>query len=214
MRAATSAGLDTVGTALAVLNGLYVNAVQQTVNNGATTYTLAANQGTYLGSVYVNATAGQINCTVSWGQSRTWGLWNAYNRKLIAMTAGDSTANWSGASSFPNFSASNGSSANKITTFCGLAEEEIDATFQQTASAVTAGNVAFIGIGVNSTTTATGTVGQISSGTTNAKTGLRAEAIIPRGLGINAIQSLDSVTTAGSLFGTQANMVLTTRYWG
>ena len=59
-------------TQISRLNGFWVNTVSMTGRNGSTTYTIAANRGTYLGSIFIDGTAGQCTCHVSFGQSRKW----------------------------------------------------------------------------------------------------------------------------------------------
>jgi hypothetical protein len=76
------------------VNGLWVNKNAMTARYGATTVSVALRQGTYVGSMFVDGTNGQVSCHRTWGQSRKWGIWNAYNRALVILKAGDSTATW------------------------------------------------------------------------------------------------------------------------
>ena len=217
-------GTGTGGTALAVLNGLYVNAVQQTVNNGATTYTMPINQGTYLGSIYVNAVAGQINCFLSFGQSRVWGLWNANNRHSISMQAGDSTASWTYGTN--TIRPSNNSTANSITVFAGLPEEPLSSSFTQKTiggtSSPSQNTLWAIGIGWNSTTIISGLAGSWgpSSGASSDSIQVAfsgpASYTNPPAIGINVITALEVVASAAggviTFDGTSANMLLTASY--
>jgi len=62
--ATSTAGSGARGTGagtpqLTYQSGVLVNAVQIAANNGASTYTIPASQCTYVGSVFVDATAGQ-----------------------------------------------------------------------------------------------------------------------------------------------------------
>jgi len=220
-------GTGTGGTALTVLNGINVNAVSMTVNNGSTTFTVPANQGTYLGSVYINAVAGQYNCLMSYGQSRVWGLWNAYNRHPIIMQAGDPNGSWVyNTTNVPR--ASNNNSNNTITTFVGLAEETIAVTFNQLVigSLSGANDTASwkIGIGWNNTNGFSGMsmTGSISAGAAgnaiaSSITG-PATYIAPPAIGINGAFSVEDTTTATgasiTYSGTSSNMLLTTQYRG
>lgn len=205
-------------TQLSRINGLWTNTVSMTMRNGGLTYSVAANQGTYLGSLFMDGTNGQVSCYRSWGQNRKWGVWNAYNRVPIAMQAGDSTTSWTPATTYPTFAASNGNSANKITSFFGLAEEEIVCNFEQLMNTVNTGHQGYTGIGLNSTTAASGTVGSIFSGgagTVVVAGMVTARYIVTPSLGINNIQSLDAFTGgAPTASGTQAFMVLDAAWRG
>lgn len=208
-------------TQLSRVKGLWVNAVSMTGRNGATTYTIGANLGTYLGSVYIDGTAGQITCHAAYGQSRKWGVWNAYNRQRILMQAGDSTASWTYATN--TVRASNGDSANKATTFCGLPEEMVISRFGQyiSGAANNTTNTAYIGIGVNSTTVASDRRGQqaisdSTGGPITLATGVMAEYTLAPQIGINNLQCLEIALNSASytFSGTNAFMTLTTDYRG
>ena len=182
-----------------------------TLNNGATTYSIAINQATYLGSIYVNSTAGQINCYRSYGQSRVWGLWNSWNRNLIELAVGDSTASWTLNST--TWRQSRAQSTNFGMAFTGLAEEPVHASFIQSVSASVNNNGATtnIGIGVNSTSSPSGNQGSFAlsestagSGTANA---VAALSLAPA-LGLNQLNTLEQSTsgTNGTFSGTQTSM--------
>lgn len=212
---ACARGTSTGGTALTRLNGILVNTVAMTMNNGATTYSVAANQGTYLGSIYVNSTAGQLNCYVSYGQSRTWDVWNVYNRRKIMLLAGDSTANWSYSTN--TCRASNGSSANSATVFCGLSEEWLESKFTQKINFASATPSYQIGIGFNSTSAFSGTISNVggAGSTANVTTSTSTFELAPF-LGINVLTCLEQGQGAGSpsAFGTQTFMEMETEYFG
>lgn len=217
-------GTGAGGTALSVISGVLVNTVSQTVNNGATTYTMAANQGTYLGSVYINAVAGQYNCFRAYGQNRVWGLWNAYNKRPIILTAGDSsTGPWSATATWRQ---SNGATGNKITTFTGLAVDEIDATFTQRIASIVPGSSTQdveIAIGFNSTTSSAGSTqgflqfGNAAAAILTPSVTVTAAATYAPNIGINnvnAIEQAGSGAAASNLFGSQSFMNLRTNYPG
>lgn len=150
-------------TELTRVQGIWVNAVSMTARNGSTTYTVGANLATYVGSIYIDSTPGNLTCHVAFGQSRKFGVWNAYNRKKITLQAGDATSSWDYTTNTAR--ASNGSSANSLTVFAGLPEETFDISFTQSVQAGTTNNVAqvvayfLIGIGKNSTTSYSGKKG-------------------------------------------------------
>jgi hypothetical protein len=96
-------------TQLTRVQGLWTNAVSMSARNGSTTYTVGANLGTYVGSIFIDSGGTSTTRHIGYGQSRKWGLWNAYNRVPIFIQAGDSTASWNYTTN--TIRASNGSSA-------------------------------------------------------------------------------------------------------
>ncbi|WP_441235668.1 hypothetical protein [Bradyrhizobium sp. 930_D9_N1_4] len=150
-------------TQLARVKGLWTNAVSMTARNGSTTYTVGANLGTYVGSISMDGTNGQVSCLPTYGQSRKWGVWNAYNRKKVVLQAGDATASWTYTTN--TVRPSNNSTANSVTVFCGLPEENVDISFSQMVqggSGTTNNQVLAAwagGIGWNSTTVMSGIKG-------------------------------------------------------
>jgi hypothetical protein len=206
-------------TELTRVNGHWVNAVQITGRNGATTYTIAANRATYVGSIFMDGTNGQITCHRTWGASRKWGVWNAYHRQLLLLMAGDSTASWQYGSA--TVRASRNTATNVLTTFCGLDEESIDLEFLQkvTMPATNSNSIALVGIGANSTSAASGTSGSFSGADTTSIKGasiLAQHRVVP-GIGINNYTSLEAGFTDGSgptFFGTEANMRLSAAWRG
>ena len=187
-------------TQLTRVNGLWVNAVSMTGRNGSNTFTVGANSGTYVGSIFIDGSAGQISCHLTWGQSRKWGIWNAYNRVPVYMKAGDSTASWI-SNNASAVHAANTSSANSITVFAGLAEEVVEFEAGSRISAtLNTNNEGFgqIGIGFNSTTVNSGKIAnyRLTTETVNNaitfNTALNgAKHIAPPWLGINVATMLE-----------------------
>lgn len=206
-------------TELTRINGLLVNAVSMTTRNSSTTYTVAANLGTYVGSIFMDGTNGQVTCHRSFGQDRKWGIWNAYNRRPITLLAGDATASWTYGTD--TLRASNDDSSNSATIFAGLAEEEFRCAFAQNASSSGIDVTAMkIGIGHDSTSSASGFrpaqgVKQ-SSGVLEEWEGYaRAEYTAVPQLGISVITCLEAVEVdSGNLtfLGGQEDMQLTVRW--
>lgn len=207
-------------TELSRINGLQVNAVQITARNGNTTYTVGANRGTYVGSIFIDGTQGQVTCHRAFGQSRKWGLWNAYNRRPVFLRSGDATASWT--YNTASFRASNSASANSLTIFSGLAEEMFTCSFEQNLT--TTGNMAAnarIGIGVDSTTVATGKTGIAGIEEGGGDTDLFSESasaktIIPPQIGISVITALELGETSGSItfLGGSDDMLLLAHWMG
>ncbi len=98
---ACARGTGAGGTALQRINGIWTNAASMNLSNvggaGSPPYAISANQGTYVGSMFVDASTGQVSLLRSYGggttagpgTARKWGLWNAYNRESIGLLCGD-----------------------------------------------------------------------------------------------------------------------------
>jgi hypothetical protein len=211
------------------VKGLWVNAVSMTGRNGATTYTIGANLGTYLGSIFMDSSNGQVTCHTAFGQSRKWGVWNAYNRQPINLLAGDSTASWT--YSTATIRASNGSSANSMTIFMGLAEQRIAVEFTQTVRIATttsnSGQASYtVGVGWNSTTAFSGLRGSVENRVDAASSALDFTLTTPSryavapSLGTNVATSLETTgaATNGSptitRYGQETGMALSVVYQG
>lgn len=218
---ARGAGAGT--TQLSRIAGYWVNTVSMTGKNGATSYTIAANRGTYVGSILINGTAAaQITCHTAWGQSRKWGVWNAYNRKRIFLQAGDATASWTYASA--TIRASNNDSANKCTVFAGLPEESYDCRFATriqigaNANNAEGDNI----IGYNATNVLSGTEGSVqftiaAATANNVRNSVLAQYMAPPSIGINNVQACERTPTATAtitFYGTEVEMKLTAAWWG
>ena len=205
-------------------SGLWVNVASMSLiyntGSGNNTITVAAGQGVYLGSIYMDTSGGKISCYRSWGQSRKFGIWNAYNRVPIILQVGDSTASWTYGTA--PIRESNGSTANFMAVFTGLAEEQITCNFLQTVldnAGSQPTHIQSIGIGWNSITAISGTWGNASpsNGGTGQITSISATLVEAPALGINNVVALETVavtTTTYTFYGTQANMVLQGAYRG
>lgn len=200
-------------TELTRLNGMYTNNVSITARNNATTYSVSAKSATYVGSIFLDGTNGQISCHFSTGQNRKFGLWNAYNRNKIVLRVLDTTASWDYSTNA--FRASNNSTNNKFTCFTGLAEEWVDCFFKQRIRTSASGTGAFIGLGVNSTTVASG-IQPAFSPSSDTVASLATEFSIAPGLGINNVTSLESGngTITATFSGTSANMICRGQWMG
>ena len=202
-------------TELEYTNGLLTNAQDVTMRNGATTYSVGTNLATYVGSILIDGTAGQISCLLAYGQNRIWGVWNAYNRVPIIMKAGDSTASW--AYSTATIRASNNSASNRVSVFCGLAEEMIHADFLQNITRATNPGSDYCGIGWNSTTAASGILGARYHTSTTADPGLaHGRHVNAPAIGRNNVTSLEraSGSTTATWLGGEDDMILTVAYRG
>lgn len=200
-------------TQLTMLNGHLVNAVSITLRNGSGTNTVGANLATYLGSILIDATPGQITCHFSYGQSRKFGIWNAFNRVPIILQAGDNTASWTYTSG--TLRASNNNSANNATAFTGLVEEQVNAQFIQFISGNSSTFAAETGIGVNVTNTFGGVGGRFGGvGASLSGNAVAQIALVPS-LGQNQFNCVEGGSTNAPTFnGTVTNMLLTVSYRG
>jgi hypothetical protein len=220
---AGSRGSGAGTTELQRVHGLWTNKNSMTARNGSTTYSVAANQGTYVGSIFIDGAAGQVSCHVSYGQSRKWGVWNYYGRVPVTVKAGDGTGSWNYATN--TIRAANNSSANSITIFSGLAEDPYDLAIQSTITTSTlTNNNSFggrAGIGFNSTTAFSGYaaehfISQSTGGTINSM------FLSPSGsyqaapnIGINVVTALETglgATGTNTWQGTEAWMLLTAKW--
>lgn len=215
-------GTGAGGTSLARVNGIYTNNVQIMGRNGSTTYTIAANLATYVGTLFMDGTNGQISCHRSVGQSRKWGVWNAYNRRPIKLLATDATASWAGASA--TWRQSNGAAGNTVATFTGLPEEIVSAEFLQKILSLANGNTTYadIGIGVNSTTVLSGTLGEnymsaAAASNTQVTTTPKAAHDLAPSLGLNNINMIEQGplnASSNTHYGSSSFMRMTVSYRG
>jgi len=218
-----SRGAGAGTTQLSRLNGLWVNTVSMTGRNGSTTYTIPASQGTYVGSIFIDGSAGQVSCYRSYGQSRKWGVWNAYNRQSIYLKAGDSTSSWS-LNNATGLHAVNGNAANSLTVFAGLPEELVDFRYSARASASpTTGLIATVvsGIGFNSTSSTSGNVGNFTESPSGASytfvRQINAEYLSTTWIGINtatALETSQTSTTTVTMTGAEGAMLLSAQWRG
>ena len=210
-------------TELARVGGLWTNAVSMTGRNSSTTYSISANRATYLGTIFIDGSNGQVTCHTAYGQSRKWGVWNAYNRVPILLKAGDSTASWTYATN--TWQSSNAAAANTLAVLTGLPEEIITCRFQQNVQpGVSAGATSAIniGIGLNVANALTGTAGKASHNLTGGTALVSihtavAEAQILPTIGVNNINAIEIVPNASSsqtFYGGEDDMLLTARWNG
>ncbi len=203
-------------TQLSYQNGILVNTVALTGNNGSTTYPVLALQGTYVGSILVDTTAGQVTAHRTLGVQRKFGVWNAYNRVPIVLSVAQNTTPWTYTTA--TWRQSNGTTSDTAQVFTGLTQEQTSVDFRQQVTPSTGPGVGFIGIGVNSTTTPSGMIGNFGFiGANNATGEVAASYIVPPTLGLNNINCLENtsgnvITFAGT--GTASTMYMTLQYRG
>jgi len=195
-----------------VNNGIWVNSNVITLTNGGSAYAnVPIGQATYLGSVAVDATAGQTSCHLSAGQSRKWGVWNAYNRKGIGLQVQDSTVSWPYNG---GFRPSNNNSANSLLTFTGLPEEFLALEFVQMIYNGSGNSTGVLGIGINSTSSPSGRIGLLYDTATVSGAGasVSAQFNAAPSLGLNQVSALESTSAGGMIFSGGNQMRLTACY--
>jgi hypothetical protein len=247
----STAGASARGTGagtpqIARISGIWVTSNQITGLNGAGSFTIPVNQCTYVGSFYTDATAGQVSAHVNYGQNRKFGVWNAYNRQTLQVKEGDATASWSyntatirAANNVPatyaqaTFNQGSGTAANGITVLSGLPEEPYSFTFIQRIEISVGGMTVTtaeqqIGVGLNSITAFTGTVGDfqaaagVTGGATVASVDLKnmvtATWTSPPLIGVNVVTAAETAVVplngTKTQFGTETNMLLLARWRG
>jgi hypothetical protein len=152
----SSRGTGAGTTQLALLKGLWTNAVSMTCrNSNSTTFTCAVNQCTYVGTFLTNASAGQIDLKFGTAAAgcgpAVLSVYNAYNRHTSRATVINTTASWSFTTNA--WRSADGSSTCSVTTIVGLGpEDEVSASYSD-AIQPASGNSGAIGIGLNSSTT-------------------------------------------------------------
>lgn len=133
------------------LNGVYVNTSSMTVRFGSAsgnTVTLAANRGTYLGTIYCTAN-GQTEDSAAKRM-----VWNAYNRRHRYMQVLPTVDTYTYTTD--TIRQMNKDVANRIAFVRGLDEDAVSARGLQFFSNSSAGVYAVSGIGRDSTTTMSG----------------------------------------------------------
>lgn len=200
------AGAGARGTAAAItsINGIWLNNITATVTNNNVGVSVAANRCTIVATIFIDAVNGQVTFHKSFGQSRKWSAWNFYNRQPIYLKAGN-TADYS-VNATTGWRAANGSTANSLTILSGLPEEQFDISRYVTLY-VTSNPTAAFGIGFNSTTAPSGTIGSATGmgtgalPTTNLGNSISRFVTLPALPGINVITALENIQNTG-----QANM--------
>ena len=162
---------------------------------GTTDYgTVAANAGTYLGSLYATA-AGQTTMQFAptpagGGTANILGLYNAHNRVPLRSVERDSHGNWSYGTD--TWRPADNSTSNRITWLDGLGQSQVSASYANSAWCSPCSAVPVIGVDFNSATAIPGgIVGFISVGSGNILEGAGGNTAIL--LGVNYAQAMEIV---------------------
>lgn len=196
----TSDTVRSAGTALTVVNGIYLN-------NAAITNGPAASRGTYVGTTRSNGSS-QLDFIIggasAGGTAAFIGLWNMYNRVKLEVLVQDTTASWNYNST--TIRNANASAANRISFVSGIGDDGVNAHYQITASGGASGDIV-IGIGLDATALTTALYGSFGSSTAPFNCLYRGNP----GVGFHFLQATEKqVTTASSaqLFGAVSSIQL------
>lgn len=203
----TNTTTRSAGTAITQVNGIWVNSIGFTGANGGSTFAVAANAATYLGSIYCdNAGVCSMGITnaANGGGNNFIGVYNAYNRVSMSFTNFDSTSSaWAltintGASVWANL---NASVSNRVTWLDGLGQTYVDAniTYQAEYAANSGAQMnLFIGLGLNSTSTAVTADYVNTTATINQFSYVKARAFVTPILGLSFIQALQEANSSSA----------------
>lgn len=207
------------GTAqISKLNGIWVNTVTFSGVNGATTISnIPASTCTIIGTMLIGTSNGIITYTQTYGQSRVWPFVNIYNKQPILLQTGDSTASWTPGNAVGPV---NASANNKATVLSAVPEDWVSAVYDQhgSVSYSSATSTLTTGIGLNSTTVASGKTGALSAGNTSTQgSGVGDEVSrynLPPFIGINVLQMLESGAGTRTHTGTVVGCLMTVTWRG
>jgi len=179
---ATSRGTGGGSAQIGQVNGIWTNAVS--ITNGPST-----NLGTYVGTVRSNGSSTIdfiFGAAASGGTAGSLGVWNAYNRVPIVTQVLDTVSSFTVASATTiEF---NNSATNRVSFIVGLQEDSWEAFFSTMAASGGNNNIA-AGIGYDSTSSYSGTIGFMNNGTGGGNGTIPAKfSVIP--LGFHFFQAL------------------------
>ncbi len=182
------------GTALVMVNGIYLNSVA--ITNGP-----GASRGTYVGTTRSNASSQldhKFGSLAADGGEGWFGVWNAYNRVYATTMVRTSTDSWT--YNVVAWRAPNGSSTYRVYMVRGINEDCVQATYNSYMLAGAASGVG-AGVGVDSTTAFSGTTA-LNGSSSVSQTGNGMYSGLP-GLGFHWITALEytTTTTAGTFYG-------------
>jgi hypothetical protein len=223
-RSSTAGGKSgTQDARIVQLNGIWANKTAIAASNcynNATAYTIAQNQGTYLGTFYTNA-AGAVSfnmkpAAAAGGSANIVGLSNAYNRVHVSSVEQDSTTSWTYATAA--WEAADNSSKNSVTFVDGLQQSTIDSYSFVLVVSGTAGNALTWGHNLDSTSAAPGLklFHAFPTSTVNNNYGdVAVSESFPPQLGLHYVQAMQFANTGTTTFnvpGTQYALIVSLDY--
>ncbi|MDN5006444.1 DUF2793 domain-containing protein, partial [Bradyrhizobium sp. GCM10027634] len=201
----TNSTTRSAGTALTLVNGIYLN--NASITNGP-----AASRGTYVGTIGSNGTStiDYIFPAVSTnGTAGLFNVWNCYNRVDVAGFVGMSAVQWTYAVA-NTWRQQNAQTSYNIAILRGLNEDGVSLTLTAQCQPASATNAA-IGIGLDSTTAATGRPNYVQSSATQVLPIYSAYDGYP-GLGLHQFNALEynTSTSASTFYGSGGTSYLQT----
>lgn len=200
------------GRRLTSHDGVLVNDASMTARTGAsTTITTAQYEGTFLGVIHIDtATAGQVTAHFTYGASRTFGVWNAYNRRSIALNAGlyTTTTSYNPVSTqlWNSCESATSGSTFSLQVVSGLAEHCVTAELTRQVYLDCTANAAGYecGIGVDTTLNFSGYEGSCNIDTTGQAIGfnVRANLALSPFAGMKTLYAIEKQANSGT--GTQS----------
>lgn len=185
----TNSTTRSAGTALTLVNGIYLNSLS--ITNGP-----AASRGTYVGTIGSNgsSTIDFIYPAVSTnGTAGVFNVWNCYNRVDVAGVCGMSAVSWT-YNVANTWRAQNASTTFNISLLRGLNEDGISVNLLAQSQPPSGVNCA-CGIGLDSTTAATGRMMYVQSSATQLLN-MTAYYDGPPGLGFHTFYALEQINAA------------------
>lgn len=206
----TARGTGAATTEIERILGFWTNAEELTTcRYGASTFTVAAGYGTYLGTFRTTATVADTEMTFapsagSGGSANKLYVWNAYNRVQASALMRDNTNSWNSANA--SWRAANNSSSNRVSFIRGLDEDHVSASYQIYVETNTEGAHVRVGVGLDSTSAISGVTGEIEtenggSGQEGLMAGtIRAEWAGVTGIGLHYISALEEANSTTPVF--------------
>lgn len=198
------------GRRLTHLDGVLVNdAVMTARTSASTTISVAQYEGIYLGTIHIDtSTAGQCSAKLAYGSSRTYGVWNYYNRIPLKMLVGtyatsnvynvDTSTRWVNLES--TLSAGTSWSGEVL---CGVAEEWVESELSRSVFLnCAAAPVGYeVGIAVDTSVTFSGTESSANIDIAGQQIGFlpRAWLRIPPFAGIHTLYGLERTNGGAGL---------------
>jgi hypothetical protein len=205
----TNQNTRSAGTALFLLNGLWVNDVA--ITNGP-----AVKQGTYVGTTI---SGGDSKLYFVYGSGASGGgvsslyLWNMYNRVLVSSAVMDIGASYSYNSG--TVRQARASANNQINWIIGQIEDAVVAAYATRIDTPAVGNVGAVAIGINSTTAGTYPRTFVHGAFAGQAWPINNHIHYSTGwlLGLNFVAALESSDVGNNSFDVESNATLFATLW-
>jgi hypothetical protein len=216
----SGAGTSARATALALYTGMQTNAALATCRTtNAATVSMAANQGTYVGTFLTNGSTGQVDfkfgSSAAGGGAAVAGIWNMYNRTPGSFYVNDTTGNF-GTNATSTYQAMDvggtGSGLNnRITFVTGTGTDPIDGAI--TLGGQPASGTMEYGLGLNVTNAINTRCGSGLTGNTAAGIMATIPCRVYAPVGLNFMQGIQWSTSNASPFISGKYGAITAIWW-